>query len=143
MCIRDRSDADLRLFISSDDAPLVGVESLEKTGDIYVESKCDVFPSGAEISVSAVTGEGLENLVAQIVQVLSINDGVSAVFARGRQIDCLRIAFDQLEASIATDEAELRAEHLRGGVEAMNHLFGDIKTEEVLGKIFSQFCIGK
>lgn len=137
------SEADLRLFISSADASLVGVESLKKTGDIYVESKCDVFPSGAEISVSAVTGEGLEELVTQIVQVLSINDGVSAVFARGRQIDCLRIAFDQLEAGIATDEAELRAEHLRGGVESMNHLFGDIKTEEVLGKIFSQFCIGK
>ena len=68
---------------------------------------------------------------------------VSATFARERQVECLRIAFEHIEACRLSEAPEIIAENLRGGVAAMNHLFGEIGTEEVLGKIFSQFCIGK
>ncbi len=135
--------ADLRIFLSSLDAPLEKVDGLEKPGDIRLQTKCDVHPAGAGLAVSAVTGEGLETLVGCIVERLSGHERSSAVFARERQIECLRIAYQEVDACMGVVAPEIVAEHLRGGVAAMNHLFGEIETEEILGKIFSQFCIGK
>ena len=40
-------------------------------------------------------------------------------------------------------EPELRVEHLRSGVDALNELFGVASADEILGEIFSTFCIGK
>ena len=137
------ANADMRLFLSSADAPLVGADGLLKPGDLCLQTKCDVYPADNGLAVSAVTGEGLEDLVNRIVEQLSRHDGSSAVFARERQIECLKAAHQAVNACADVDEPELAAELLRGGVTAMNDLFGEIDTEEILGKIFSQFCIGK
>lgn len=141
--LKTAAEADLRLFLESPDAQLIGVDELKQPGDISLRTKCDVYAASDGMAISAVTGLGLKELVAQIVSRASDGEGSMAVFARERQIVRLREALDQLDACSKSVEPELMAEHLRGGVIAMNHLFGGIETEEVLGHIFSQFCIGK
>lgn len=137
------ASADLRLFLASGDAPLLDRAELERPGDISVETKSDVFPNSAGLSISAKTGTGIDDLVDMIVRRISDSSSVSTVFARERQIECLRVALEHVETCRESDEAEIMAENLRGGIAAMNHLFGEIGNEEVFGEIFSKFCIGK
>lgn len=135
--------ADLRIFLYSPDAPLDDTYGLEQFGDLQLQSKCDLYEPSVDDAISAVTGEGLEMLIARIVHAIALESGTSGVFARERQIECLRTAREAVDDCIELAAPELKVEHLRSGVAAMNHLFGDIGTEEILGKIFSQFCIGK
>ena len=137
------ASADLRLFLSSPDVPAVEWDEMFKPGDITVSTKEDLFPGQPGLSISSKTGAGLKQLLAQIIETISGKDVVSSTFARDRQIECLSKAHAQVQLCFDEKQPELVVEHLRSGVEAMNELFGVIGTEEVLGKIFSKFCIGK
>lgn len=137
------ASADLRLFLTSGDAASLERADLELPGDILVATKSDVFPSSEGLALSAKTGAGVDDLVDLIVRRISCGSSVSTVFARERQIECLRVALAHVETCSDLSEAELIAENLRGGIMAMNHLFGEIGNEEVFGEIFSKFCIGK
>ncbi len=135
--------ADMRLFLESPDAHPMKMEDLHKPGDISIASKADLGTNSTGLMVSAKTGQGVDQLVQQIVDRISNAGSVSSVFARERQIECLRRALVNVEASSELTAPELIAENLRGGIAEMNHLFGEIGSEEVFGEIFSQFCIGK
>lgn len=137
------ASANLRLFLSSPDAPLLDQQGLKKPGDICVSTKSDVFPNSVGLSVSAKAGSGIGALVDLIISRISGGNPVSSVFARERQVVCLRKALGHVDACFHVSAAELVAENLRGGIVEMNHLFGEIGNEEVFGEIFSQFCIGK
>lgn len=135
--------ADMRLFLSSHDAPLMDRQGLEKPDDVNLVTKSDIFPGSSGLAVSAVNGDGIDALVDVIVRRVSGGGSANSVFARERQIECLRSALMHVEECSELDAPELIVENLRGGIAAMNHLFGDIGNEEILGAIFSQFCIGK
>ena len=107
------------------------------------------LPSG--IPISCHTGEGIETLVAAILsKVTGRNAGeaepdVTAINTRHR--DCLRKAQCHLGAAIALLESceppELVAVELRSALGDVGEVVGAAGTEEILGKIFSSFCIGK
>ncbi len=137
------ASADLRLFLSSLDVDGKEWDDLFKPGDIAVSTKADLFPDQPGLSISSKTGVGLKELLAEIISQISGKDVVSSAFARDRQVECLREAYEQIQRCKEERQPELMVEHLRGGVYAMNELFGVIGTEEILGQIFSQFCIGK
>ncbi len=137
------ASADLRLFLESGDAPSLDRSELERPGDIIVSTKSDLFSGPTGLALSAKTGSGIDDLVKLIVSRISEGKSASTVFARERQIECLRVALAHVETCKDLDEPELVAENLRSGIVAMNHLFGEIGNEEVFGEIFSKFCIGK
>ena len=143
LAFKTAEQADLRLFLESPDALLDYVGGLMKPGDIWLKTKSDLFPTESEGAISAMSGEGVDDLTGRVVELISQRDGTNAVFARERQIDCLRTAYDHIACGLEVADSELMAENLRGGVTAMNHLFGQIEADEILGQIFSQFCIGK
>ena len=143
LAFKTAEQADLRLFLESPDALLDHVGGLMKPGDIWLKTKSDLFPTESEGAISAMSGEGVDDLTGRVVELISQRDGTNAVFARERQIDCLRTAYDHIACGLEVADSELMAENLRGGVTAMNHLFGQIEADEILGQIFSQFCIGK
>ena len=96
--------------------------------------------------VSANTGEGLaglmENLELLARKSCGRTDGL--VIARERQVVELQRALDALRRARAMDHfAELRAEDIRAGLRHLDRLTGRIDHEEILGAIFSRFCIGK
>jgi tRNA modification GTPase len=106
-------------------------------------------PRGADttVSVSSLTGEGLSDLRKMMIDEIkrrTATVGV-AVPSRLRQAQNivsasihLRRALSQLEKPL-----ELRAEDLRLAAEDLARLTGRIDTETLLGKIFSEFCVGK
>lgn len=127
----------------------------EKVKHVLVLNKADlgVHESWQErggVFVSCVTGEGMESLTNAILRALS--DGVqaftgmeAAVNARHkacleRAAGALRAALEQLDAGAAPEFVAL---DLREALESLGEIVGRTDTEDLLGVIFSRFCIGK
>ncbi len=95
--------------------------------------------------ISTITGEGLDRLITAIAEKAGHATTRSGRIAptRMRQIELLRRARLEIRAALDQAEMELQAEHLRFVGDALGRITGAIDVEEVLGVIFSQFCIGK
>ena len=102
-----------------------------------------------ENSVSAKTGEGIEELVEKVSLVLdfSIENEEDVVFARQRHIDALntiRVFLNEAVFIMEKKEGiEIVAELLRQSLSVFDEIVGKITTDDILDNIFSRFCIGK
>ncbi len=103
---------------------------------------------GKEIRLSALTGEGIELLREHLKRHIGLS-GVreEGVFmARRRHLDALNRALAHLEegqAQLSLGAGELLAEELRQVQRALGEITGEFCNEDLLGRIFSEFCIGK
>lgn len=97
------------------------------------------------VTLSAKTGEGIEALRSAVAEAIGWRGGSEGVFmARARHLEALRSA--QARLAQAYDEAkrqELFAEELRQAHEALMSITGEMTPDDLLGEIFSRFCIGK
>ena len=105
-------------------------------------------PEDGEVRVSARTGVGLDVLHARLRALAAgEGDGTEGAFsARARQVDALRRAAQELAAArqqLDGDMLELTAESLRAGHDALGEITGRLAPDDLLGHIFSSFCIGK
>mgnify|MGYP001160552346 FL=1 len=102
---------------------------------------------GPEVYLSAQTGEGLDALRAHLKAAMGYDENSSDFIARRRHIDALERAQSHLRAGrrqLADHAAgELLAEDLRAVQQALSEITGEFTTEDLLGEIFSTFCIGK
>jgi tRNA modification GTPase len=100
-----------------------------------------------DIALSAQTGAGMSELIARLTaRVRAQTGGRGAVTpVRQRQVEELRNCEERLRAALAVRSGgiELAAEELRLAGDALGRLTGRIGAEEMLGVIFSQFCVGK
>jgi tRNA modification GTPase len=144
--------ADLVLWLVDASVPGVARESPQlsgKSAQIRVFNKVDLVQSLANpegVAVSAKTGQG----VAELVELLSAHageglaQGEPAVITRARHRAELEAAVEALEHYRGERGGpELKAEELRIAARHLGRLTGRIDVEEVLGAIFSEFCIGK
>jgi tRNA modification GTPase len=104
------------------------------------------YPDG--VALSAQTGEGLASLKARIRQTLGATEQADGGFsARQRHLDALKRAEHHLqegELRLTQDRAgELLAEELRLAQRALGEITGEVLPDDLLGVIFSSFCIGK
>ena len=99
------------------------------------------------VGVSALTGEGIDNLMDMIISSLVPEDEAETEFiARSRHIIALESALTELSnVSNFTSytNPELIAEHYRISINHLSQITGEYCTEDLLGDIFSKFCIGK
>jgi tRNA modification GTPase len=95
--------------------------------------------------ISTVSGEGLESLRQAILKQLGWRDQESGVFmARERHLQGLRRAQQHVANAQAPGlSAEFLAEELRLAQSALNEITGEFTADDLLGEIFSRFCIGK
>jgi len=102
------------------------------------------FVSVAE--VSALTGQGVEDLLHLLVSLVlgEESDGDEIVVAEARHHDALLRAAESLaRAQEQLAQPTLMASDLRDAVNALGEITGETVGEEILDRIFSQFCIGK
>jgi tRNA modification GTPase len=105
-------------------------------------------PGDDAIRLSAKTGEGLEGLRQHIRELAGYrNLGEGAFTARKRHLHALERAathFDTgRDALEKTRAGELLAEELRLSHQALGEITGAVSSDDLLGRIFSEFCIGK
>lgn len=99
--------------------------------------------------ISAKTGEGIEALKQKILELVGWGGSQEGVIvARRRHLDCLDRAATHLEqsqqfAANGNVSLELFAEELRLAQDQLGQITGKLLPDDLLGKIFSQFCIGK
>jgi tRNA modification GTPase len=100
------------------------------------------------IAVSALTGEGIEELRQHLKSSMGYQTlDAGNISARQRHLDSLARARRHTEEAarqLAERKAgELVAEELRSAQQALNEITGEVTSEDLLGRIFSRFCIGK
>lgn len=107
------------------------------------------FFQSESIFISAKTGLGLDVLTARLLQLAGWQPGQETPWlARQRHIDALvaagkHLAMAQLHASQDDRILDLFAEELRLAHEQLGSIVGNMTADDLLGKIFSSFCIGK
>lgn len=126
---------------------------------IVVENKCDLAQrapgrserheeggrSRVHLALSAKTGEGVALLHDELLRVAGWQGhGEDAILARERHLEALAEAAGRLDAAAAQlAQFELCAEELRLAQEALSRITGEFSADDLLGLIFSRFCIGK
>lgn len=120
-------------------------ESAEVLYDAQAEQK-SVTHASTLIKLSARSGDGLSLLKEELLKIIGWQGESEGLFlARTRHLNALKTAKNELEnASInGYDNIELLAEHLRLAQESLNEITGEFTADDLLGVIFSRFCIGK
>jgi tRNA modification GTPase len=99
----------------------------------------------AHIGVSAKTGAGIESLRRWLLDAAGWRPHGEALFvARERHLQAMTDARSHLQAATHSSQPfELMAEELRLAQRALNRITGEVSADELLGEIFSRFCIGK
>lgn len=149
---RAAAEADLRIHVVDFEDPSPPPGPVEPQ-DIVVFNKSDLRPPalapGGALPLSARTGEGLDQLEAWISGFVSRRAASveAPVITRARHreklsrgLAALKAAGDALDQDLGF---ELVAEDLRLAIREMQAIVGEIGVEDVLGAVFSRFCIGK
>jgi tRNA modification GTPase len=111
--------------------------------DVYNKVDLARAPPGA-LAVSAKTGAGLEELRRAILAAAGWSSAGESVFlARERHLRALELAQRHLEQAASQKQWELFAEELRLAHVALGAITGEVIADDLLGEIFSRFCIGK
>ncbi|ADP10830.1 tRNA modification GTPase trmE [Erwinia sp. Ejp617] len=100
------------------------------------------------IRLSARTGEGIENLRDHLKLSMGFSGNMEGGFlARRRHLQALELAATYLQQGkhqlLAARAGELLAEELRMAQQALSEITGEFSSDDLLGRIFSSFCIGK
>jgi len=116
--------------------------------DLTQESAGFLNSTGNVLGISAVTGAGMDTLKQHLKDIMGYqHTGESGFTARRRHLDALERAQDYLRAGKAQlhgyAAGELLAEDLRQAQNALSEITGEFTPDDLLGRIFSSFCIGK
>ena len=102
----------------------------------------------ASLSISAKLGTGLDALKAYLLSLAGHDSAIEGVYsARRRHLDALHHARDATDAALyrlrESSMPELAAEELRLAQQSLDLITGRFDSDDLLGRIFSDFCIGK
>jgi len=113
-----------------------------------LSANAPLIPAGA-ILISAKTGDGISTLKQKILETVGWNGPQEgAIIARRRHLECLEQAAEHIAkseqfAANGNNSLELFAEELSLAQNHLGQITGILLPDDLLGKIFSQFCIGK
>ncbi len=121
---------------------------------LWIHNKADLLPTAPpdtldQIHVSALSGFGLQRLQTALRTLAWGDAGLAEpgeFSARARHVEALQRAQAHAEAAkceIDHERLELVAEELRSAHEALGEITGKVTPDDLLGRIFSAFCIGK
>ena len=121
---------------------------------IWVHNKIDLTgeaPQSRQVDgerhvyLSARSGLGVELLTEELLRIAGWQSASEGVFmARNRHLQAMRaVEAGLVRAAGLLGQAELFAEELRQAQEALNSITGEFTSDDLLGEIFSRFCIGK
>ena len=153
-------DADLALILIDDSVGMSKEDTqiLDKLPTelprIFVHNKIDLSSgtasvieseSDAQVYISAKLGLGIDLLRQKLLSLIGWENSASDVFlARTRHLDAMRTAVTHIDNAFSNWQLlEILAEELRYSHTALSSITGEFSADDLLGEIFSKFCIGK
>ena len=101
----------------------------------------------AELAISAATGAGLDALRAHLKNCAGFTPCEAGTLSARRRhleaIECARAHIAIAVSQLRAQRGELAAEELRQAQQALNEITGEFTSDDLLGRIFASFCIGK
>jgi tRNA modification GTPase len=142
--------SDLVLHLSDNDH-WDDLDGVDEANILRVRTKSDqrhdaLAGSDVPMNVSVRDPDVFSGFVDALTDIVARSFGTSLanVSIKSRYMDHLKVCSREIKSSISTDEAlELRVEGLRRAAFSLGRITGQTNTEDVLGRIFSSFCIGK
>ncbi|MEM7694847.1 MAG: tRNA uridine-5-carboxymethylaminomethyl(34) synthesis GTPase MnmE [Pseudomonadota bacterium] len=113
--------------------------------DVVVSHKADVAPVAGDLSTSVSDPESIDRLTARLAEAAArhMARAETALVTRARQREVLEAARLAVENALSAQHLEVKAEGIRGALQAVAQLTGEVGVEDVLDRVFSRFCIGK
>jgi tRNA modification GTPase len=138
-------------LLAADDASKI--KKPELACDLVVLSKIDLAKgpldvlTAHDLAISSLSDEGISDLVGKIADAAknAISGPADNLFGRERHRQGLRVVREALAQAREhdTNPLEVRAEDMRIASDALGKIVGKIDVEDILGVIFSEFCVGK
>ncbi len=152
--------ADLILILSDESSPTTTSEEVTvleylptNIPRLFVHNKIDLQAlqprvdeqgDSSHLYLSAKTGLGIDVLQEKILTMIGWHHEAGTFMARNRHLAALALAKNHLlAAELQLEALELLAEELRHAQVSLNHITGEFVADDLLGEIFSRFCIGK
>jgi len=152
---RRGEDADLRIFVLDAERitdQLPNILNLKKDQDLVLANKMDLLEGQGLphlempiLPISVRSGSGLNELAIRIGEIAAraMESMGSPALTRARHRAALEEALEALHRGSGARDPELLAEDLRLAVRALGRITGRVDVEDLLDRIFSEFCIGK
>ncbi len=144
------------LMIDASDPQLPDIELPAGVPQTVILNKIDLvdnpkLPQGlppVDLALSIKSGEGITLLKSHLLKIAGRDDSIEGVFiARRRHLDALQQARDACNSALKRLQdntmPELAAEDLKLAQQSLDEITGKFDTEDLLGRIFSDFCVGK
>ncbi len=148
LCVHDNTlgTDNMRGAVRDHVAP--GAKIITVRNKIDLCGKNDFVNTENEVFISAKTGAGMDTLVGMICNNLDVDENEEdLIFSRQRHRDALRRINNDLQQALSDIDdgagLEIQAESLRRCLLGFDELTGRTTSDDVLGAVFSQFCIGK
>ena len=154
----NNADVVLLVFDTKDELPDFSIlpDLVKNKPIICIRNKIDLLNTKSEVNklgnqlevcLSAKNGDGVDLLRKALAQFAGLNSGGEGVFlARKRHIDSIDQTLIYIDSAIEQLEggaSELVAEDLRQAGMSLGQITGEFSSDDLLGEIFSSFCIGK
>ncbi|HEV7298679.1 MAG TPA: GTPase [Tepidisphaeraceae bacterium] len=143
----ESADVVLHLVALDDRQPML---ALSRSADLVVYTKADqvgVTPPGEGLAISVIAHRGLDELRERLDAICFDTNERAAITLNARHAHHLRDAIASLQRALTANEAaaggEVIAVELRDALDALGAIVGSVSPDEVLGQVFSRFCIGK
>ena len=130
-----------KLLLIGNKRDLVQSDSAEKITDKVKVAGYD------QVNVSCETSEGIDSLIQLLCDKVGFHPPENSLIARTRHLDALRRTQQHLQQAkiqlVDYQAGELVAESLRQGQYSLGEITGEFSADDLLGRIFGSFCIGK
>ncbi|MFB0516581.1 MAG: tRNA uridine-5-carboxymethylaminomethyl(34) synthesis GTPase MnmE [Candidatus Neomarinimicrobiota bacterium] len=150
---KELAAADIVLLLDPDDPYTAEVEAdISQKVVLHIKSKVDEPPPDSKenvIRTSVLRQDGLDELLQGLKEILHsyVPQSESAIVTSERQLSALETAIEHMESVKAqTDEGQsidIISGEIRLAVNSMAEIIGETTSEEVIQRIFSEFCVGK
>ncbi len=141
-------NSNMRIFLLENNDLVEDFDLKVEPNDLLLKAKADIVEHASYRGVSGKTGKGVQEMLDLIsINVKNATFGDS-ILINERHHNIIKNAYSSLlivqqELNKADIQIEIVAEHLRITISQLDLLVGKINVEDVLGSVFSAFCIGK
>jgi tRNA modification GTPase len=148
--LTDEHRTELRELRDDEVASVVVVNKIDLENRLTDDDQrlLDSFERVVETSFASESPQGLDDLTDTLVSVgEQLTSGEGVLLSRARHLESVREAIDSLEQGRRAVRQEMDPEFialdLREGLDALGEIVGHVSTDDILGRIFSEFCVGK